>query len=144
MWDKYLNNKPYNWKHIRIRAEASGLAINAHSSGVQEIDVRGLQALSQHIAKSVLSKLHLDDDTESMSNVEDAILLTMIKEWGTKSYEFSLDRGLEGLFRAHCYFGLKPNSKTQDSLQHFKCYSMYYGGSTGVLNFLLKELGIQG
>ncbi len=92
MWDKYLNKPPYKWKHSRIRAEASGLAINAHSSGVQEIDLRGLQALSQHIAKSVLSTLDLADGAERMSGVEDAILLTMIKEWGTKSYEFSLDR----------------------------------------------------
>lgn len=158
MWDKYLNKPPYKWKHSRIRAEASGLAINAHSSGVQEIDVRGLQALSQHIAKSVLSTLDLADDAEKMSGVEDAILLTMIKEWGTKSYEFSLDREiiysdaegerlkkikLEYLFKAHCYFGLKPNFKTQDSLQHLRCYSAY-DGSTSVLNFLLKELGLRG
>ncbi|MGJ5675103.1 MAG: hypothetical protein ACR9NN_16065 [Nostochopsis sp.] len=46
------------------------------------------------------------------------------------------------LIKAHCYFGLKPNSTTQDSLQHLKCYSRYYGGSTSVLEFLLKELGL--
>jgi hypothetical protein len=95
-----------------------------------------------------------------MSNVEDVILLTIIKEWGTKSYEFCLDREvisseaeaeglkkikkLDYLFKAHCYFGLKPYSKTQDSLQHLKCHSGYYGGSTGVLNFLLRELGLRG
>ncbi len=159
MWDKYRNLAPYKWRHLRIRAEASGLAINAHSSGVQEIDVRGLQALSQHIAKSVLRTLGLADDIQRLSNVEDVILLTIIKEWGAKSYEFCFDKEiavddtegetlqnvkLEYLFKAHCYFGLKPNSKTQDSLQHLKCYSMYYGGSTGVLNFLLKELGLRG
>ncbi|MBW4511388.1 MAG: hypothetical protein KME64_33485 [Scytonematopsis contorta HA4267-MV1] len=155
MWDKYLNKHPYKWKHLRIRAEASGLAINAHSSGVGEIDVRGLQALSHHIAKSVVNTLDLDDDVEKISNVEDAILLIMIKEWGTKSYEFSLDtevvlsdteaeRFKKYLFKAHCYFGLKPNSKTQDSLQHLKCYSGYYGGSTSVLDFLLNEFGLRG
>ena len=41
------------------------------------------------------------------------------------------------LIQAHCYFGLKPNSPTQDSLQHLKCDC---GGSTGVLKFLLREL----
>ena len=41
------------------------------------------------------------------------------------------------LIKAHCYFGLKPNSSTQDSLQHLKCDC---GGSTGVLKFLLEEL----
>jgi hypothetical protein len=160
MWDKYLNKSingvAYKWKHLKIRAEASGLAINAQSSGIQEIDVRGLQALSQQIAHSVLNILGLSGDPEKISNAEDAILLTLIKEWGTKSYEFELDRELmaneiekqilkkvklKHLMKAYCYFGLKPNSKTQDSLQHLKCYSGYYGGSTGVLEFLLKELG---
>lgn len=157
MWDKYLNHDPYKWRHLRIRAEASGLAINAHSAGVQEIDVRGLQALSQELANSVLNRLGLVDDPEKISAAEDAILLTLIKKWGTKSYEFLLDEEListeieidqskkakvKHLIKAHCYFGLKPNSTTQDSLQHLKCHSGYYGGSTSVLRFLLKELGL--
>ncbi|WP_339379136.1 hypothetical protein [aff. Roholtiella sp. LEGE 12411] len=160
MWDKYLNKSindvRYKWKHLRIRAEASGLFINAHSSGIQEIDVRGLQALSQKLAHSVLNILGLSGEPEKISNAEDAILFTLIKDWGTKSYEFELDRELianeieteilkevklKRLIKIHCYFGLKPNSKTQDSLQHLKCYSGYYGGSTRVLEFLLKELG---
>ncbi|MDZ8034998.1 hypothetical protein [Nostoc sp. DedSLP04] len=170
MWDKYLNKSIngvcYKWKHLRIRAEASGLFINAHSSGIQEIDVRGLQALSQKLAHSVLNILGLSGEQEKISNAEDAILFTLIKDWGTKSYEFELDRELipneiktgilianeieteiltevklKQIIKAHCYFGLKPNSKTQDSLQHLKCYSGYYGGSTRVLEFLLKELG---
>ncbi|MBF2008191.1 MAG: hypothetical protein IGS49_22785 [Chlorogloeopsis fritschii C42_A2020_084] len=157
MWDKYLNRFPHKWRHLRIRAEASGLAINAHSAGVQEIDVKGLQALSEKLANSVLNTLGLVGDPEKMSNAEDAILLTLIKEWGTKSYEFQLDRELTSaeieidklkkvkvkhLIKAHCYFGLKPHSTTQDSLQHLKCYSGYYGGSTSVLEFLLRELGL--
>ncbi|WP_414754874.1 hypothetical protein [Anabaena sp. CCY 9910] len=158
-WDKYLNRFPYKWRHLRIRAEASGLAINAHSAGVQDIDVQGLQALSEKLANSVLDKLGLVGDPEKISDAEDAILLTLIKEWGTKSYEFKLDEELPAteietnklkkaqlkhLIKAHCYFGLKPNSSTQDSLQHLKCHSEYYGGSTSVLEFLLRELGLQG
>ncbi|NEQ66724.1 MAG: hypothetical protein F6K21_14695 [Symploca sp. SIO2D2] len=155
MWNKYLNNCDYKWQHLRIRAEADGVALNAHSSGVSEVDVRGLQALAQKLAKSTLEV----PNSEPVSDVENAILCTLIKEWGTKSYEFSLDRKpnlseassqgkdhkakLENLFKAHCYFGLKQGS-TQDSFQHLKCYSGYYGGSTGVLNFLLKELGLRG
>lgn len=156
MWDRYLNQPAYIWKHLRVRAEASGLVINAHSAGVQEVDVRGLQALSQHIAKSILNKLNLAGDTNKIADVEDAILLILIKEWGTKSYEFQLDRKvisdevdsqklkykLEYLFKAHCYFGLKPNSTTQDRLEHMRCFMGYYGGSTGVLKFLVKELGL--
>ncbi|WP_235006819.1 hypothetical protein [Calothrix rhizosoleniae] len=156
MWDKYLNKSPYKWRHLRVRAEASGLVINAHSSGVKEIDVRGLQALSQKLTQSVLSAIGIRDDSEKMNNAENAILWTLIKEWGTKSYEFSLHKefassNVEGenlqnehLIKAHCYFRFKPNSKTQDCLQHLKCYSGYYGGSTGVLNFILRELGLRG
>ncbi|MDM3848844.1 MAG: hypothetical protein PT119_02375 [Aphanizomenon gracile PMC627.10] len=160
MWNKYLNKSidgiAYKWKHLRIRAEASGLVINAHSAGVQEVNVKGLKALSERLANSVLQKLGLVGDPDKMSDAEDAILLTLIKEWGTKSYEFQLDRELTAiemetetdelkkvkmkcLIKAHCYFGEKSNT-TQDSLQHIKCY----GSSTSVLEFLLKELELQG
>jgi hypothetical protein len=159
MWDKYLNTTSYKWRHLRIRAEASGLAINAHSAGVEEIDARGLQALSQELSRTVLETLGLANDSEKIINTENVILLTLIKKWGTKSYEFQLDRkltlgeietekpkkdNLKCIFKAHCYFGLKPYSKTQDSLQHLRCFLGYYGGSTAVLEFLLTELGRQG
>ena len=161
MWDKYINTSAndfcYRWRHLRIRAESEGVAMNAHSSGVTEIDVMGLQALSRHLARAAVETLGFSNDVEKITEVENAMLHTLIKERGTKSYEFSLDRDantneadtnclkhqerIEHLFKAHCYFGLKPHSKTQDSLQHLKCYKSY-GGSTGVLNFLLKELGL--
>jgi len=110
--------------------------------------------MSEKLAESVLQKLGLVGDPGKMSDAEDAIVLTLIKEWGTKSYEFQLDRELteiemetdeskkvkmESVIQAHCYFGEKSD-KTQDSLQHIKCY----GGSTSVLKFLLKELQLQG
>ena len=91
------------------------------------------------------------------------MLRTLIKEWGTKSYEFSLERKalsdesslstnqtkiesesqteIKKRFKAHCYFGLKPKSNTQDLLQHLNCCPKF-GGSTGALNFLLHELGL--
>lgn len=164
MQDKYLNTHlngfRYIWQHLRVRAEAAGIALNAHSSGVAEIDVVGLHGLSRHLAKSVFEALNLPNDPAKISQAESALLRTLIKERGTKSYEFSLARepvlkegdreGLEPkvqpeeLFKAHCYFGLKPDSKLQDSLQHLKCYSGYANGSTTVLNFLLTELGIRG
>lgn len=159
MWNKYLDSFHYRWQHLRIRAEADGVALNARSSGVTEVNVRGLQALARKLAESALARLGCPDDVEQITHVESALLRTLIKEWGTKSYEFSLDRKpisseassqdadnkaeLENLFKAHCYFGLKQDS-TQDSLQHLKCHSGYYGGSTGVLKFLLRELGLRG
>jgi hypothetical protein len=159
MWNKYLDSFDYTWKHLRIRAEADGVALNARSSGVTEVDVGGLRRLARKLAESASERLGLPDNCEQISHVENALLRTLLKEWGTKSYEFSLDRKpnsseassqgtdnkakLENLFKAHCYFGLKQDS-TQDSLQHLKCHSRYYGGSTGVLKFLLRELGLRG
>lgn len=160
MWNKYLGKDHYHWQHLRIRAEASGVALNAHSSGITDIDVKGLQALSRQLAESALTELEILDDSEKINRVEKSLLCTLIKEWGTKSYEFRLDKLVENLclfldesepklsldknlFKAHCYFGLKPGSSTQDSLLHLKCYSQF-GGSSSVLKFLLNELRCQG
>ncbi len=148
MWDKYLNKNPDRWQHLRIRAESSGVALNAHSSEVKEINVKGLKALSGKIAESTLAVL--EQPLEKKDLVENAVLQTLIKEWGTKSYEFSLElnhlnqnnnSNKNNKFRAHCYFGLKPGSRNQDSLQHLKCYKVC-GGSTEALKFLIRELGI--
>lgn len=143
MWDKYIGDSKYQWDHIRIRAEASGVALNAHSSGIKEINVKGLKALSSKLAGSILASVGITDNS-SKSLGEIAGLRTLIKEWGTKSYEFSLEKKelnkksiRDKLIKAHCYFGLKPDSSTQDSLQHLKCDC---GGSTAVLKFLLGEL----
>ena len=94
LWDKYLNKEirgfKYEWAHLRIRAEASGVALNARSAGSSDIDVRGLQALSKQLAKSAIESLGLEEleDSPRFSDVENAILRTIIQEWGTKSYEF--------------------------------------------------------
>jgi hypothetical protein len=144
MWNKYLNNDEYRWHHLRIRAESSGVALNAHSSELKEINVEGLKALSSKLANSALEALGIIDNNDQQILTENAILRSLIKEWGTKSYGFSLEKeGLtkkssyNKLIKAHCYFGLKPNFSTQDSLQHLKCDC---GGSTEVLKFLLGEL----
>ena len=154
LWDKYLGKElkgfKYNWQHLRIRAEASGVALNARSAGNSDVDVRGLQALSKHLAKSAIESLGIviTEDSPNFSNVENAVLRTLIHEWGTKSYEFRLDRlnnifqdkiKKESVFRAHCYFGAKPESESPDTLMHLLCYKEY-GGSAGILGFLINEI----
>jgi len=158
LWSKYINDEVYSWRHMHIRAEASGIALNARSSGITEIDldVRGLKALSRELAEASLEALGFKNDQQKLKLVEDVLLHTLIREWGTLSYEFSLDKfirinsadsgklntkHLEKLVRTHCYFGLKNLSKGQDSLPHFRCYSDY-SKSRGTLNFLLAELGL--
>lgn len=117
--------------------------------------MRGLKALSRKLAESALESLELPHNSLTVSRVESGLLHTLIREWGTLSYEFSLNKPLqtqqpniedsgdrlqlEGIFRAHCYFGLKKLTKTQDSLQHLKCNASY-GSSTKALEFLLSEL----
>lgn len=149
LWDKYLTDSRYIWRHLRIRADNRGVALNAHSTGAfdqETLQIKGLQALSRQLASSALSSLKIQETTELVSSVESSLLRTLIQEWGTRSYEFSLDGMSEtenkqiGTFRAHCYFANGPSPSPQDSLQHLHCFTGNYGGSSQALNFLLSEL----
>lgn len=162
------NNSQYNWSHKRVRAKSSGIDLNVHSSSDEKIDIedQGLKGLSHTLAEVVLDSLdyQFPHDPQILQKVETDILHTLIREWGTKSYEFKLTEELSEskklnsdcsesdvdilnknqtitLFRAHCYFGLNPLLKGQDLLQHLKCYKEC-DGSVGVLKFLLDKLGI--
>lgn len=150
LWDKYLSNTQYIWRHLRIRADNRGVELNAHSTGAFEqehIQMRGLQALSRHLAYSALNSLNIQETPQVVNSVENSLLRTLIQEWGTKSYEFSLDKIFssgekqQSLFRAHCYFAEGPSSSPQDSFQHLLCFTKNYGGSSQSLRFLLSELG---
>lgn len=144
MWNKYIGSSEYTWRHLAVRAEASGVNLCARSKGIKEISVEGLLALAKKIAKSVCSDLFLKVNLNTIEKVnllsiaENSVLKTLIHEWGTKSYEFSLDCDSKKIFKAHCYFGLKPDSKTQDCFPHFKSFQSY-GGPYNALDFLLTE-----
>jgi len=168
--DKYNknNNSQYHWSHKRVRAKASGIDLNVHSSSDEKIDIddQGLKGLSHTLAEVVLESLdyQFPYNSQILQKVETDILHTLIREWGTKSYEFKLTKKLQEsnqldsdinkfdvdlpnknqnttLFRAHCYFGLNSSLKGQDSLQHLMCYKEC-NFSVGVLKFLLDKLGI--
>lgn len=149
LWDKYLTEPQHIWRHLRIRADNRGVALNAHSTGAfdqEKLKMRGLQALSRQLASSALNSLEIQETPEVIGSVESSLLRTLIQEWGTKSYEFSLDELSDdgskriGLFRAHCYFANGPSPAPQDALQHLHCFTGNYGGSLQALNFLLSEL----
>jgi len=168
LWEKFLDKPQYRWSHKRVRAKSSGIALNAHSGEDEEVDIddSGLKALSRTLAEATLDSLDYSFpyDSQKLFQVERAILHTLIREWGTKSYEFSLKKisdthvsaldtinitedvenkvKVETIFRVHCYFGLNILSNNQDSLQHIKCYQEC-GSSTGVLKFLLAELDLE-
>jgi len=151
LWDKYLGDSQYIWRHLRIRADNRGVALNAHSTGAytpEGSDIRGLQALSRQLASSAIKALNVLETPAILHSVENSLLRTLIQEWGTKSYEFSLDRKSDAdnkqksLFRAHCYFTSNgPSSSPLDYLQHLNCFIKDYGGSSQALSFLLSELG---
>lgn len=143
IWDRYITNSEYNWRHLAIRAEASGVNLNARSKGVEEISPEGLLSLAEAIAKSIIDDVFGNIRSnkrkkELLERAKSTILRTLIHKWGAKSYEFSLSKDKEKLFRAHCYFGFKPTSSTQDRFPHFKSFKSY-GGAFGALNFLLEE-----
>ncbi|QLE60019.1 hypothetical protein FD725_31850 (plasmid) [Nostoc sp. TCL26-01] len=148
MWDKYVGNQNYIWRHLRIRTDNRGVALNAHSTGAfdqAELEMRGLQALSKHLAQTALNVLNLEETPKLVNTVENALLRTLIHDWGLKSYEFSLDNISEdngkskGIIRSHFYFS-NGNLKHQDSFQHLSCFLENYGGSVQALKFLLSEL----
>lgn len=158
-WDAYRESADYHWRDNRIRAERHGVAIGAHSSGVSEIDITGIAALAETLAKSAVTAL--GDHTQARLDLATkAVLRTLIKEFGPKSYELRIDRvtaksvnpfeldddqdgedkvpATDRLFRAHCYFGGKPAEAGQDGFQHLNCWSNY-GGSHQALTFLLPH-----
>jgi hypothetical protein len=140
LWNKYISNNYYEWRHLAVRAEASGVALNARSAGTVEIDVRGLEALAHKLAESVIGRT-VRNRRSRIKIAKNKIIRTLIKEWGTKSYEFKLESNDEKLFRAHCYFGLKPFGDTQDCFPHFKSY-LNFGGTSQAIEFLLEEMNV--
>ncbi|MGB2927121.1 MAG: hypothetical protein WBB82_17615 [Limnothrix sp.] len=152
LWSKY--NKPndpiYSWYHESVRATSSGVTLNART-GKKIIDIKGggLKALSEALAKSCFFAQEIPEDPLLFSKVEDEITKTLMREWGTRSYEFSLEQEIKDyeklekskrLIRGHCYFGNGNPTQGQDCLKHIKCYAEW-GGSRKMLEFLLRELG---
>ena len=68
-------------------------------------------------------------------NIDEVILITLLRELGTLSYEFYLNNGGTTLFRAHTYFGNGPNSV--DTLVHHYLFTSDQS-DLGQLNFYLS------
>ncbi len=152
-WDKYMIHQSYSWKHLRIRADSQGVALNAHSTGAMDCDERkmkGLEALSGHLAETAIQTLEMPSNDDLLGKISQALLKTLMKDWGTKSYEFSLDKTSydeDNNEKNRAYFScpllLRYCTKfcyPQDSFMHLHCFIQQYGGSSQTLNFLLSEL----
>lgn len=142
VWNMYISAPDHIWKHLAVRAEASGVNLNARSKGVSDINVKGLLALASKLSKQLINDIYPDPnmrrDKTLLKKAESSVLRTLIHEWGTKSYEFSLDKVEKKLFKSHCYFGLKSQSETQDCFPHFKCFNDY-GGAKRTFEFLISH-----
>jgi hypothetical protein len=126
MWNIYLKSPEYKWTHLRIRAQSGTVALSAHSgnddSSVKEIETEGIKELARVLRTSVEMELKETYGFELPDPhwFDDVILATLIKEYGARSYQFSLKQGNQWLFRAHTYFGEQTDIRSIDSLPHMR------------------------
>ena len=142
LWDNYRGQDGFTWTDQRIRAESGGVSLNARSAGVTndvEIDVRGINSLANTLTLSVIRELGLPLDIQKQHNLQEKILRTIIREFGAKSYEFSLEHYSDKLIRAHIYFGAKPNFPGPDSFPHINCI-IGWKSDQDQLNFIVNQL----
>jgi hypothetical protein len=126
MWDTYLNHEGYDWNHQHIRAESSGVSINARAS-VLQLKGKGISHLALTIRKAVAKELGDKHDYTLLEpeHYDDIILRTIIREYGARSYEFILKRESSLLFRAHSYFGQRTEKPSQDSFPHLRIKQLH-------------------
>ena len=146
--EKYEPNPAFEWKHLRVRAEQNGVAMNARSASAKasEHDLGGVRRLTHAFAMSAALAIDKKDDREAIAAIERALLRTFIREWGTVSYEFELNENPTApgekpnkVFRGHVYFGERAQDAGPDGLPHCKCFQQW-GGSNSVLDFILEHL----
>lgn len=156
--EQYRRNPAYDWNDDRIRAEAGGVALNARSgarnrsSEVENsendverdlLDTEGINYLAVTIRTAIQTRLldHYGIDLPDPEEFDEEILITLIKKYGTQSYELQVQSRETGLlFRAHCYFGAKPNSYTPDAFAHFQLKAISRLSDLNQLNFLREHL----
>jgi len=143
LWDRYRDNPSYEWLDRRIRAESGGVALSAHAGTVVEFEVAGIRRLAYTIRSSIERELETKYNLKlpDPENLDEVILRTLLREFGALSYEFSLENeGDDKLFRAHNYFGLKPETTSPDSFPHSRIFTTWRD-DLGQLDFLLRHLG---
>ena len=122
LWDTFVDDKNYHWTHTRIRAESSGVSLNAHAGNADnELNVGGILHLARTVRTAVEKELAAASiSLPSPEHIDNTILRTLIREYGALSYGFSLEAWKSVIFKAHSYFGLKPESRSADSFPHMQ------------------------
>lgn len=127
------------WTHLRVRAERDGLSFSAKTAGVREINVEGLASLTRNLALKALTTNSVPLEPLVLKATSRALLMVLLKDWGTRSYEYQLSATDAGLrFHGHIYFGMETDPKFgQDTLQHVLCMRNA-DKSARALEFLLR------
>lgn len=143
LWDKYRNKEEFVWTDTRIRAESGGVSLNARSSGansVVDIDVRGIKHLARTISLAVIRKMDITNLSRGeLNQIEETVLRTLIREFGTKSYEFSLETKSDKIMKAHFYFGTRPEIPGPDTFPHVNCFTSWRHDKEQFM-FLLRHI----
>jgi hypothetical protein len=142
LWDYYRAQDGYVWTDLRIRAESGGVSLNARSAGAGsdvEIDVKGINHLAHTLSLSVLKELDLKLDELKQRRLQDHILQTIIRQFGAKSYEFSLEGESGKILKAHFYFGMKPNYPSPDAFPHINCHTSWKN-DVDQLAFIVEQI----
>lgn len=145
LWDEFRLNPNYVWEDLRIRAESGGVSLNVQSPGKsasseEDINISDIKHLAKTLSFSVTKELDLYPlDSQRQARLEESILRTLIREFGAKSYEFSLSQQGKKILRAHFYFGTKPNIPSRDCFPHINCFAKW-GTDKEQFNFMLQYL----
>jgi len=142
LWDYYRAQNGYTWTDLRIRAESGGVSLNARSAGAGgdvEIDVKGINHLAHTLSLSVVKELGLSLEKPEQQHLQDHILQTIIRQFGAKSYEFSLECDSVKVIKAHFYFGMKPNYPSPDAFPHVNCHTSWKS-DTNQLEFIINQI----
>jgi len=142
LWDFYRTKEDSSWNDIRIRAESGGVSLSAKSGGINddvEIDVRGINHLANTLALSVIRELGITLDMIRQRHLQESILQTIIRHFGAKSYEFSLEVNSNRLLKSHVYFGMKPGFPGPDSFPHVNCHTTWKNDQDQ-LGFIIEQI----
>lgn len=150
LMERYEEDRKYKWHHQAFRSMHDSVALNARSS--RKVDgnaASGLETLTRDLALTTAKSYGVDlDDKSKIARAERDIRWRLLRERGTRSYEFTLDKRATPkptrIARMRVSFGVDEpvdGRETPDTLQYIHCFASY-GRSTEALKFILKELGL--
>ncbi|GAA5531248.1 hypothetical protein [Herpetosiphon gulosus] len=124
MMEEFQDSEEFTWQHLKIRAEANGVVLNARAGRINSIEESGLihlaRTLKDHINKELQDKYGTPFVDER--RIERVILNTLIREHGALAYEFAHSVGDSTVLHMHVYFGLKPGTPTEDLFPHINVF----------------------